>query len=195
MPLWQGPADIESTQLLPDGSILVGSADASFTLLSPDGQVRLQQGSDALLPTDPTELYTDDTGARVWLRYGPAGDSYGFALDQLVRESRLQLGKPVADRLHPPRIEVPAAHTLSGWRRATMVTLDGAALPIRGEEPHSLAVSPDGRSFVLGTSGRCGASPLSAVLAPAIACCPRRSVRGTCPVRALRRRSPPALWP
>lgn len=154
VPLWQGPADIESTQLLPDGSILVGSADASFTLLSPDGQVRLQQGSDALLPTDPTELYTDDTGARVWLRYGPKpGDSYGFALDQLVRESRLQLGKPVAERLHPPRIEVPAAHTLNGWRRATMVTLDGAALPIRGEEPHSLAVSPDGRSFVLGTSG------------------------------------------
>lgn len=154
VPLWQSASEITSAAQLPDGAVFFGGGDASFALLSPEGQERLQGRSNALLPSDPTELYTDETGARVWLRYGPKPkDSYGFALSQLVQDSRLQLGKPVDDSLHPPRIEVPPQYNVAGWRQQSMVTLNEASLPIRNEVPYALAVSPDQRSFVLGTSG------------------------------------------
>ncbi len=154
VPLWQHSADILSIAQLADGSILCGTADASFALLSADGRERLQKDADTLLPSDPTELYTDDTGRTVWLRSGPKPkDTVGFSLAKLLHESRLQVGKPVDDALHPPRIEVPAPYVLNGWRHQGLVTLNDAALPIRSEEPYSLAVAPDQRSFVLGTSG------------------------------------------
>ncbi|MBL9005765.1 MAG: caspase family protein [Myxococcales bacterium] len=152
-PLSVQPAALRALDVLGDGSILLGDALAGFALLAADGKPLLERGPDSLLVRDADDLYIDETGSQIWLKYGHnPNDSYGFSLKSLIQHHRLVFGKPAPSHLKPPRTEVPSAHRLSGWSHQRQVTLDDFGLFLAGEDPCCLAIASDQKSFVLGTN-------------------------------------------
>ncbi len=153
IPLYSPQLALSALDVLADGSILVGDEQGDWTLLSPDGKPQLQPATHRLQVSDPGELYVSHDGSQIWLRYGPGDrDSLGFSLAQLAQQQRLDLGKPLPPELQAPRTEVPSGQRLSGWRHQHLVTLNGAGLNLLGEEPFSLALAHDQKSFLLGTN-------------------------------------------
>lgn len=150
--LWTRPGTLLAFDVGSDGAILIGDQQATWRLLSADGAELFSRGPEHLAPQDATELYTDQTGTQVWVRYGPGEkQTYGVSLSQLRREQRLIVGKPVPDGLRPPRTEVPPGQTVTGWRHQPLALLNGAALHAPWEVSHSFAVAPDQQGFLLGT--------------------------------------------
>ena len=138
-------------QPLPDGRVLVAAGDPTWGVLNPTLPGPAAWQPQGLPPTADLRGSVKDfgfalagDGQQVQFGFEPRGQApHRFDL----RRRSLQPGKEAA--LAFPRTEGLA---VKEWEDSTRPTLNGKALPLdKHETARSLAVSPDGRSFALGT--------------------------------------------
>jgi WD40 repeat protein len=146
--LTTGASDlIGSLQPLPRGRIAFGAGDASWGVLTASGgRERLIGPATADLREMGAEFRVDATGDAVKFSYRRGAEPATFQVKQ-----RALLAGPADDRMSSPRHEAPGL-VIKDWDFGTAPSLNGTRLKLRPyEQSRSLAISPDGRFFVLGT--------------------------------------------
>ena len=134
----------------PGGGVLLATAEPSWGAVDGAHQVVQRSGGRHPMADQPEALLVDATGEQVELL--PIRGTREAVRFQ-VRELRL-VRAPTADpALRPPR-SLLAGHELTGWRPGGRARFDGVVLTVPPEQPAALAVAPDARSVVLGTSER-----------------------------------------
>ena len=145
--------DVTGIAAIPGGSLVFGASDPAWGLLSLDGAQVMLVKSDALDFRDPGGLSVDATGSRVGFGYRFAGTegAKDFAVFSVL--DRIVTFNPPADqRFSSARTEAPEL-SISGWKGRFNPVLAGKPLPFFPLElSHSLAISADGQSFLIGTS-------------------------------------------
>jgi len=134
---------------LPDGGVAYGTVAPRWGVLRPDGSFGMTR-SPAIQDyrSSVRNFYIDRTGETIAYAAGPRRIVYRFALPG--RDLR-QISGPTADLL-APRTQAPGI-ALAGWEGGRTPTLNGQPLKLKDfETSFSLAISPDARRFVLGTS-------------------------------------------
>jgi WD40 repeat protein len=140
---------VQNLRILPEGRLAFGSADPAWGVLDATGKTVLGQQSVI------ADFRILDDGFRV----APGGSSGQFAYELYGRRSarfsiperRLILDPPQDSRLSPPRT-VSSGLDVTGWESTTEPRLNGQPLALESfERARSLAVAPDGQSFLLGT--------------------------------------------
>ena len=151
-PRHEQPVALNTIQhILPCGSgFAVGAFDPLFALLDQDGAPRLTKsgvGADMRVKLGDAFLVSHDGGA-VWFGLG-VGDANPVLFDL----TRATLSKDAdGSGLVAPRI---AGIAVTDWQSNTAPKLDGKPLQLeRYERSRSLAITPDGERFVLGTEFR-----------------------------------------
>ena len=131
---------------LPDGGLLFAAGDPTWGVLTREGQVvRRQDGVLADLRDQRDALRLSADGRRV--RFGYEYGGREAATFDLSSRS-LSVDDPT---LLVARIEAPGL-TIEGWEDTTTPRLNGQAVELKPyETSRSLAISADGRHFVLGT--------------------------------------------
>lgn len=133
----------------PAGGFAFGAADGSWGLLRPDGTASLHPGS-VTLAAEPESLLVDSTGNEVELRIGSnPKERVHFNLQALELRRGVAAENP---HLHPPLLELPAPHRISGWHHKPPVLFDDGTLVTRGEDPGALAVAPGHDAFAIGAA-------------------------------------------
>ena len=128
--------DVSALAPLPDGGLAWASEDPAWGILGADGQSRLLRQA-ALSDFSPDALHIDASGTQVRI-----GEVFSIA------ERRFLDGEAESTPIVPRTDGLD----LQGWRDGASPTLGGMPLQL---EPHemvrSLAISPDGSHFVLGS--------------------------------------------
>ena len=134
---------------LPRGRLAFGASDPSWGVLGATGVRELLDGPTQADPRAIGAAFRiDSSGAAVQFSFQPFGAAPAtFRL----HERALDAGPLDAPRTSSPRVKAPGLE-IKDWQWATTPTLNGAPLQLQpGEESSSLAISPDGRFFLLGT--------------------------------------------
>jgi len=139
-------------QTLPGGRLAFGSADPAWGVLDAAGKTILGQRSDVAIFWHLNNGFGVDTG----------GSTVRFAYELLgqrparfsLAERRIVLDPPQDSRLAPPRTFSPGLE-VTGWEGTGEPRLAGQPLALEPlEVARSLAIAPDGQSFLLGTEWR-----------------------------------------
>jgi len=131
---------------LPDGSLAIGAAGPLLAVLGPDGREKwLVSPSIADFRGDNTRL--SQNGSKINFGYKAGGaDPATFSL--IDRSLLPSLPDP---SLAAPRRSAPGLD-IRGWKNTVAPTLNGRPLALKPFETSlSLAIAPDGQSFLLGT--------------------------------------------
>jgi WD40 repeat protein len=134
----------------PGGGVLFAAAEPSWGAVDGTDQVVQRSGGRHPLAEQPEALLVDASGEQVEL---PVRRGSSESVRFTVRELRLAPSSSTAPPLRAPRSLLPG-HEVTGWRLGGRAQLDGAVLTVPPEQPAALAVAPDARSLVLGTSDR-----------------------------------------
>jgi WD40 repeat protein len=135
---------------LPDGRLAYAAADPTWGTLGPAGQRTLEQRPAKLdlRGVFLRELALSADGQVV--RFSPADQGPG-TLRFSVPERQLATDAPDDGDLAGPRTQAPGL-AVEDWEDGPRPTLNGRPLPLKPfETSRSLAIAPDGASFVLGT--------------------------------------------
>ena len=150
--VWPGPENtVMDLTPRPGGALLFGAFDPAFGRIEPNGQRTLFRGPEmADLRSKVREHFTVSADGRR-LRFGLKPGSGGPVLFDLAARHVSDAPEALPD--------LAAANTdrlrVDGWENGTAPTLDGKPLPLEAYGmSRSLAIAPDGRSFVLGTEWR-----------------------------------------
>ncbi|MDX2202337.1 MAG: caspase family protein [Hyphomicrobiaceae bacterium] len=145
--LFSGAADnIKSMRVLPNGNLLVASAEPHLAVLTPDGQPQWVQPSPVIdSRAQRSNLSVSVNGAQVDFGYEQGGRSRArFDLSRLA----LSVGPPSDGMTAPPR---QTGLDIKDWVNNVRPTLAGTPLPLsKYESSRSVAIHPKGDSFVLG---------------------------------------------
>lgn len=134
---------------LPDGGVAYGTVAPRWGVLRPDGSFGMTR-SPAIRDyrTSAKNFLVDRTGETIAYAATPKKGSYRFALPG--RDLR-QLDAPTPD-LAAPRTQAPGI-AVTGYEGSRTPMLNGQALKLKDfETAYSLAIAPDNRRLVLGTS-------------------------------------------
>ncbi len=134
----------------PAGGVLFAADDPSWGAVDAANKPGFTSGGRSPQAAQPEALLVDATGDRV--EFLPAAGSRE-PVRFLVSELRLVRAPPADSALRPPRSQLPG-HEVTGWRSEGRVRFDGVVLTLPPEQGAALALSPSGRSFVLGTNYR-----------------------------------------
>jgi WD40 repeat protein len=137
---------------LPDGFLAFGSADPSFGRVSPSGQVAPFIGPDMInYRNNLGNLLVSPDGGTVRFSYEGWGKSPArFTVSDRILDTEAV----AAGSLAPPRTAAPGL-TVTDWQDRYDPKLDNRPLTLFPYEiSRSLAVTPDGEGFVLGTEWR-----------------------------------------
>ena len=133
---------------LVDGSVVFGAYDPAWGVFSVSGQrLRLVAGEIADYRGNLEGFLTDAAGSGVGFAYEGAGKSPArFSL----AERRLEMGASASASLQPPRVNDLA---ITDWDYGDAPKLNSVKLAFsQNEKSVSLAIAPDVRSFLLGTT-------------------------------------------
>jgi len=147
---YTGKSTVVTLCPLPDGGLAYGTVAPRWGVLRPDGTFGMTRSPATQdYRSSVRSFLIDQTGETVaYMAGGPKRGLYRFALPG--RDLRM-LSAPTPD-LHPARTQAPGI-TLTGWQGGRTPSLNGQALPLKDfETAFSLAITPDARRFVLGTS-------------------------------------------
>jgi WD40 repeat protein len=138
-------------ELLPlrNGSFLFCSAVPEFGVVSGTGEIRILQGPGQLdfSTVDTSRLLLSEDAATVEHLSLHPQRRVRFAL----RQRRVDLDAELSPGLTSAVIDFPGL-AITDWRNTFSPALNGRVLRMRqGDQANSLAIAPDGRSFVLGT--------------------------------------------
>ncbi len=142
------PQTIMDLASLQDGSLVFGAGDPAWGIVTADGKHRVFLGPQIANFSDNREGFLlDATGRVVRFGYQSGGESPAtFSLTGRV----LTPDPPDDERLRSPRTEAPGL-SVESWRNSYQPTLDGEPLELAELEfSRSLAIAPDGQSFLLG---------------------------------------------
>lgn len=147
---YTGKSTVVTLCPLPDGGLAYGTVAPRWGVLRPDGTFGMTR-SPAIQDYQSTvrSFLIDRTGETVaYMASGPKRGLYRFALPG--RDLRV-LAASTPD-LHPARTQAPGI-TVTDWQGGRSPSLNGHPLPLKDfETAFSLAITPDARRFVLGTS-------------------------------------------
>jgi len=130
---------------LADGSLAVASVDPAIDLLKPDGRSKWFVGPNNADFRDGNLLLSQD-GSRIAFRYSPSGEDLATFS---IADRSLTVARASASLFPFPTI---AGLDVESWKDTPAPTLNGHRLPLENHEiSRSLAVAPDGKSFLLGT--------------------------------------------
>ncbi len=135
---------------LPDGGLAYGTVAPRWGVLRPDGSFGMTRSPVIQdYRASARAFYLDRTGETVaYAAGGRRGGVYRFTLPG--RDLRL-IGAPTPD-LAAPRIQAPGL-SVTGWEGGRSPMLNGQPLRLKEfETAFSLAIAPDARRLVLGTS-------------------------------------------
>lgn len=144
-----GKSTVVTLSPLPDGGVAYGTAAPRWGVLRPDGSFGMTR-SPAILDyrSSVRSFLVDQTGETIG--YTAAGKRGMFRFALPGRDLRL-LSSATAD-LRGPRTQAPGI-AVTGWEGGHSPSLNGQPLPLKDfETAFSLAITPDARRFVLGTS-------------------------------------------
>jgi WD40 repeat protein len=135
---------------LPDGSIAFGSTDPAFGIVSPSGHVTLFAGPDiANYRNNQKGFLVSSDGGTIQFGYEYGGKSPGRFK---VRNRPYDTDADGTGSLAPPRTAAPGL-TVTDWKDRYDPKLNGRPLRLKmREHSRSLAIAPDGESFLLGTA-------------------------------------------
>ena len=134
----------------PAGGVLFAADDPSWGAVDAADKSVFTSGGRHPLAAQPEALLVDATGERIeFLPSSGSREPVRFQLSEL----RLLRAPPADSALRPPRSQLPG-HEVTGWRSEGRVRFDGVVLTLPSERGAALALSPSGRSFVLGTNYR-----------------------------------------
>lgn len=134
---------------LPGGRLAFSSADPSWGVLDASGKTALSQRSDLAIFWHLNDGFgVDADGSAVRFAYELQG---GRPARFSLAGRRIVLDPPLDSRLVAPRTSSPDFR-VTGWEGTNDPRLDGLPLPLDPlEVARSLAIAPDGQSFLLGT--------------------------------------------
>jgi len=134
---------------LKDGGIVFGSADPAFGIVDASGRLALKkEGLIADLRAQWEKFLVSYDGSIVKFGYEMWGTSPAV-FDAENRE--LKLGEEVSSRLLPPIFDMEGLK-ITDWNNNFSPKLNGKLIELKKyERSRSLAISPDGKRFVLGT--------------------------------------------
>lgn len=133
---------------LPQGGVVFATANPAWGVLDANGQR-------SRFAAAPIADFRDNAGR---LRVSADGSTVAFALEKgggspahFDLKTGVTLGEATGPALATPRIEAPGLQ-VTDWKNRPTPALNGKALGLRpGETSRSLAITPDGARFVLGT--------------------------------------------
>ncbi|HXJ92195.1 MAG TPA: caspase family protein [Terriglobia bacterium] len=154
------PADILSGALntitdmvpLPGGAMAVGAAGPTIAVLNPDG-TRRWLVSPGIADFRNGDLWLSEGGETVSFGFEAGGASPAtFSLaDRSLVTGAAAVSARTSQSLAPPLRTAPGID-VRGWANTVTPTLNGRLLPLKQFETSlSMAIAPDGKSFVLGT--------------------------------------------
>ena len=144
-----GKAAVVTLCPLPDGGLAYGTVAPRWGVLRPDGSFGMTR-SPAIQDyrASVRSFFLDRTGETVAYAATPHRGIYRFALPG--RDLR-QIDGPTSDLL-APRLQASGI-AVAGWEGGRHPTLNGQPLKLKDfETSFSLAIAPDARRFILGTS-------------------------------------------
>ncbi|MHC1711434.1 MAG: caspase family protein [Solidesulfovibrio sp.] len=144
-----GKAAVVTLCPLPDGGLAYGTVAPRWGVLRPDGSFGMTRSPVIQdFRSSARAFYLDRTGETVAYDAGSRKGVYRFALPG--RDLRL-IGAPTSDLL-PPRTQVSGI-AVTGWEGGRTPMLNGQPLKLKDfETSFSMAIAPDARRFILGTS-------------------------------------------
>jgi WD40 repeat protein len=149
-----GTNAVKAIRPLAEGRLAIGTTDPLVAVLNMRGQVRWQQWR-------TIASFRNQWGAR-GLRVSHTGDVVQFGLERggerparlAVQEAQLTLDPPSDTSLAGP-VTTVSGLTITAWQDTDHPTLNGKVLSLEPyETSRSLAISPDGQRFLLGTEWR-----------------------------------------
>jgi WD40 repeat protein len=145
----QATSTIRGLASLPGGRIAFGSGGPVWGILGRDGETIVNRSAEiANFRSGGSSFKIDPTGSTVWFGYEKKGTSPAL----FATEERVFALDPAPDkRLKAASLQAPGLN-VNGWDDTEDPTLNGRPLKLSAYEiARSLAVAPDGRSFLLGS--------------------------------------------
>lgn len=143
-----GPkATVMDLKTLPEGRLAFSSAEPAWGVLDATGKsVQGQRPGIADFRAIGDSFRINPDGAIVRFAYDKAQHPAGFSVPKRL----LVLNPPQDPRLAPPRTSIPGLE-VTDWENSTETKLNGQPLALEPlEAARSLAIAPDGQSFLLG---------------------------------------------
>lgn len=139
---------VMSLRPLPDGQLAFGAADPRLGLLGGDGRELWSVGPAAADFRNQYDVFAVSAdGSQVRFGY----EQWGRSPALFVLSERRLVPEGSAEGLTTARVEAPGL-AVEGWRGGTEPTLNGRRLALDPYEiARSLAITPDGQRFVLGS--------------------------------------------